>query len=124
MLACGTTRASGCLSCHTPSQARSTVELVPPQYGVLVVDLGQRHPVDVLPDDEASTLAGWLRNHPRAEVVARDRGHKIREGVTLGAPSAVQVADRFHLLRNVVDALDELQRQRRAAGSAAFWPRG
>jgi transposase len=91
-----------------------------PQYGVLVVDLEQRHPIDVLPDDEASTLAGWLRHHPRAEVVARDRGHKIREGVTLGAPSAVQVADRFHLLRNVVDALDELQRQRRAAGSAAF----
>src|SRR6266853_969157 len=87
---------------------------------LLVADLEQRHPIDVLPDDEASTLAGWLRNHPRAEVVARDRGHKIREGVTLGAPSAVQVADRFHLLRNVVDALDELQRQRRAAGSAAF----
>jgi transposase len=90
-------------------------------YGLLLVDLTVRRPIDVLPDDEASTLATWLRAHPGADVIARDRGLPIREGVTLGAPRAVQVADRFHLLRNVVDALDELQRQRHAAGSAAFW---
>ena len=52
--------------------------------------------------------------------MARDRGLRIRDGVRWGAPNAVQIADRFHLLRNVVDALDQLQRQRRAAGSAAF----
>jgi transposase len=95
----------------------------PLRYGLLLVDLAVRRPVDVLPDDEPATLATWLRTHAGAKVIARDRGHRIREGVSLGAPSAVQVADRFHLLRNVVDALDELQRQRRAAGSAAFWSR-
>jgi transposase len=92
----------------------------PLRYGLLLVDLAVRRPVDVLPDDEPATLASWLRAHPGAKVIARDRGHRIREGVRLGAPSAVQVADRFHLVRNVVDALDEHQRQRRAAGSAAF----
>src|SRR5947209_6860274 len=61
-----------------------------------------------------------FREHPGANVVARDRGLRIRDGVSLGAPNAIQVTDRFHLLRNVVDALDQLQRQRRAAGSAAF----
>jgi transposase len=92
----------------------------PPGYGLLLVDLAVRRPVDVLPDDESATLATWLREHPGAKVVARDRGLRIRDGVRLGAPHAVPVADRFHLLRNVVDALDQLQRQRRAAGSAAF----
>jgi hypothetical protein len=92
----------------------------PLRYGLLLVDLAVRRPVDVLPDDEPATLATWLRTHAGAKVIARDRGHRIREGVSLGAPSAVQVADCFHLLRNVVDALDKLQRQRRAAGSAAF----
>ena len=90
------------------------------RYGLILVDLAVRRPIDVLPDDEAKTLAGWLREHPGAKIVARDRGLPIREGVTLGAPHAVQVADRFHLLRNVVDALDQLQRLRRAASSAAF----
>jgi transposase len=89
-------------------------------YGLLLVDLAVRRPIDVLPDDESATLANWLREHPGAKVVARDRGLRIRDGVRLGAPNAIQVADRFHLLRNVVDALDQLQRQRRAAGSAAF----
>ena len=89
-------------------------------YGLLLVDLGVRRPIDVLPDDESATLATWLREHPGAHVVARERGLRIRDGVSLGAPNAIQVADRFHLLRNVVDALDQLQRQRRAAGSAAF----
>ncbi len=89
-------------------------------YGLLLVDLAVRRPIDVLPDDESATLATWLRAHPGAKIIARDRGLRIRDGVRLGAPDAVQVADRFHLLRNVVDALDQLQRQRRAAGSAAF----
>jgi transposase len=92
----------------------------PLRYGLLLVDLAVRRPIDVLPDDESATLATWLRQHPGAKVVARDRGLRIRDGVKLGAPTAIQVADRFHLLRNVVDALDQLQRQRRAAGSAAF----
>jgi hypothetical protein len=89
-------------------------------YGLLLVDLAVRRPIDVLPDDESATLASWLRAHAGAKVVARDRGLRIRDGIRLGAPHAIQVADRFHLLRNVVDALDQLQRQRRVAGSAAF----
>jgi transposase len=92
----------------------------PPGYGLLLVDLAVRRPIDVLPDDESATLAAWLRQHPGAKVVARDRGLRIRDEVRWGAPNAVQVADQFHLLCNVVDALDQLQRQRRAAGSAAF----
>jgi transposase len=74
------------------------------RYGLLLVDLAVRRPIDVLPDDEASTLATWLRAHPGAEVIARDRGLPIREGVTLGAPGVVQVADRFHLLVRRVGA--------------------
>jgi hypothetical protein len=63
-------------------------------YGL---NLAVRRPVDVLPDDESATLASWLREHPGAKVVARDRGLRIREGVRLDAPHAIQVADRFHL---------------------------
>jgi transposase len=73
-------------------------------YGLLLVDLAVRRPIDVLPDDESATLATWLREHPGAKVVARDRGLRIRDGVRLGAPQAVQVADRFHLLVRRVGA--------------------
>jgi hypothetical protein len=59
----------------------------PPGFGLLLVDLAVRRPVDVLPDDESATLASWLRQHPGAKVVARDRGLRIRDGVRLGGTS-------------------------------------
>ena len=55
-------------------------------------------------------MAAWLRAHPGVEVVARDRSTAYAEAVSIGAPDAVQVADRFHLVQNASAALDELVR--------------
>ena len=75
-------------------------------YGTIMVDLERRRVVDLLPDRAAETLAGWLRARPGVEIAARDRSTEYARGIALGAPEAVQVADRWHLLANMRQALD------------------
>lgn len=84
-------------------------------YGTILVDLERHVPVDLLDDRTAETLAGWLRAHPGVEIISRDRAGAYAEGARNGAPDAVQVADRWHLLKNVVEMLERVLQQHRAA---------
>ena len=77
-------------------------------YGTILVDLARRQPVALLPDRTADTVAQWLREHPGVEVIARDRSSAYAEGARQGAATATQVADRFHLLQNLREALDQV----------------
>src|SRR5262249_43573239 len=75
-------------------------------YGTILVDLERRQPVALLPGRTAETLAQWLREHPGVQVIARDRSSTYTEGARQGAAAATQVADRFHLLQNLAEALE------------------
>ena len=81
------------------------------RYGTVLVNLERRTLVDVVPDSSADTLARWLSEHPGVEVVSRDRGGEYAEAARRAAPHAVQVADRFHLLKNLRDVVSRVFRQ-------------
>jgi len=83
-------------------------------YGTILVDLEKKQVVDLLPDRTTASLKGWLEQHPGVEIVTRDRASDYSKAITQAAPQAVQVADRFHLLQNLSQAVKKwLERQKK-----------
>ena len=80
-------------------------------YGTILVDLERHQVVDLLPDRNAETVEKWLRDHPGIKVIARDRSTEYKRGITAGAPLALQVADRWHLLLNLRQMLERIVNQ-------------
>lgn len=71
------------------------------RYGTLICDLETGEPLDLLPDRSVQTVCTWLEQHPTIEIISRDRSGEYATAAQKGAPQAQQVADRWHLLKNL-----------------------
>ena len=78
------------------------------RYGTILVDLERHKIIDLLQDRERSTFAAWLRAHPTVRVISSDRATDYAAAAREAAPQALQVADRYHLVHNLADALELL----------------
>jgi transposase len=77
------------------------------RYGSILVNLETHKIIDLLPERTVESVIAWLEAHPEVEVVSRDRGGTSVDGATQGAPLAIQVCDRWHLLKNLGDAVED-----------------
>ena len=85
------------------------------RYGTVMCDLERRRIIDLLPDREPATVEAWLAAHTEIAVVSRDRGAGYGRAASRGAPQAIQVADRWHLMENASAAfLEAVRRSMRA----------
>ena len=78
------------------------------RYGTLIVNLDTHRPLVLLPGRDQRTLATWFRKYPEIQIVSRDRSGVYATAAREGAPQARQVADRWHLLKNIGDALERM----------------
>jgi transposase len=88
-------------------------------YGTILVDLETHQPIELLADRKAETLAEWLKAHPGIEVLSRDRSKTYKSAMDTASPAAIQVADRFHLVKNLSDYLEEALKGYRVALKSA-----
>ena len=82
------------------------------RYGTIICDLERHRRLDLLPDRDSTSAAAWLARYPSIEIVSRDRGGEYAEAARIGAPQAIQIADRFHLSQNLHEAVDTAIRRR------------
>ena len=92
------------------------------RYVTIIIDLATHRPVAVLPERSADAVATWLRANPAVTTVARDRSGVYADGIRQGAPTATQVADRWHLLKHVGDILERVVARHGGALRAAAQP--
>ncbi len=78
------------------------------RYGTIIVDLDSHRPIELLPDRSAQTLAAWLKEYPSLRVISRDRSTEYERGIQEGAPEAVEVLDRWHLLKNLRESAERV----------------
>lgn len=76
------------------------------KFGTIIVDLHTHQVLDVLPDRTKESAKTWMAAHPEIELVSRDRGGDYASAAATGAPQAVQCADRFHILKNLGEAVE------------------
>ncbi len=76
------------------------------KFGTILVDLDLHQVIDLLAERSSQTSADWMRGHPEIDYVSRDRGKDYAQGASEGAPQATQISDRFHLMKNFVEAIE------------------
>ncbi|MFJ2406608.1 transposase [Streptomyces xanthochromogenes] len=89
-------------------------------YGTLLVDATTRLPLTLWEGRDAEQLGCWLRQHPGVEVACRDGSLTYRQGITAGAPEAVQVSDRFHLWQGLSRRVQDIASTHRSCLPAAL----
>lgn len=77
-------------------------------YHTVIYDGNDHHLLALLDGRDGEALKEWLKEHPKVSVVARDRASAYASAITEILPEAVQVADRFHILQNLIEYLNEI----------------
>jgi transposase len=79
-------------------------------YCTVVCDSVTHRPIDILQGRDGKALKEWLARNKQVKIVTRDRAGAYASAISEVLPEAMQVADRFHLHQNLLDAIKKALR--------------
>jgi transposase len=81
-------------------------------YGTVMVDLETHRIIDIIDSRETKQVEDWLKSYPNLVVISRDGAQTYSSASTNSHPDALQISDRFHLLKNLSDAVQKCKRSK------------
>lgn len=75
-------------------------------YGTVMVDWDTHRIIDMIPSRESSEVSRWLSTYPNLSMISRDGAAGYASAGAKAHPAAIQVTDRFHLLKNLAEIVD------------------
>ena len=78
------------------------------KYGTIIVDEETHIPVAILEGRDENTLKAWLEQNKHVTTITRDRASAYARAIEKVLPDAMQIADRFHLHQNLLEAVNKI----------------
>ncbi len=75
------------------------------KYATVMIDIETRKVVDILNSRDLEDVKKWLSEYPNIELVCRDGSITYNKAIKDSHREAIQVGDRFHILKNLTDYL-------------------
>ena len=77
------------------------------KYGTIVIDADMGKTLELINSRDTNIIAKALKAYPNVKTVSRDRSSAYAKAVEQGIPEAVQIADKFHLVKNCGEHMEE-----------------
>lgn len=77
-------------------------------YGSIIIDYENGWPIDLLGDRNTASFRQWMEEHEAVRVVSRDRSTDYSSAIASTGRKIIEVADRFHLVKNITDRMIKL----------------
>lgn len=75
---------------------------------VLLLTITNRCPIDLVEDRETGSFCKWIAEHNKVRSVSRDRSTDYSAAITASNRQITEVADKFHLIKNITDRMTRL----------------
>ena len=77
-------------------------------YATAIYDMEDHHLIALLDGRDKETVKSWLQNHKKIKIATRDRAGAYASAISEVLPECTQIADRFHLLQNIIDRIKDI----------------